>query len=173
MRRYTLAVLSLGVALLLANDAWALGVRVKRGGYRNTQGKTKKDDPREEERRNRELHNQHITQMPASFTVKPLDSNLIEKQVGELGLTDEQARRLGALKEKIRGEVDRLNEEQAEARKRFIEGLERDCSRLAQTLVRTMQACKEFDANGMLRNGIAEILRPDQLQKLAPEGVKQ
>lgn len=174
MRKHSLAVVILGVALLAASsDAWALGVRVKRGGKKNTQNKTGKDGRSEEEQRNRELHNQHVMQMPASLTVAAPDTAQIEKHLGKLGLTDDQARRIEALKVRLRGEVDRLNRAQAEARKLFIEGLERDCLRLAKELGRSMQACKEFNADSKLKEGLVEILRPDQWKKISPEGNKQ
>lgn len=174
MRKHSLAVVFLGVALLAASsDAWALGVRVKRGGKKNTQNKTGKDGRSEEEQRNRDLHNQHIAQMPASLTVTAPDTVQIEKHFGKLGITDDQAKRIEALKVRLRGEVDRLNRAQVEARKLFVEGLERDCSRLAKELVRSMQACKEFNADSKLKKGLAEILRPDQWKKISSESSKQ
>lgn len=174
VRKHSLAVVFLGVALLAASsDAWALGVRVKRGGNKNTRNKNSKDGLNEEEQRNRELHNQHIMQIPGSLTVAAPDTAQIEKHFGELSLTDDQARRIEALKVRLRGEVDRLNRAQVEARKLFIEGLERDCSRLANELVRSMQACKEFNADSKLKEGLAEILRPDQWKRISPESSRQ
>lgn len=171
MRRGMVAAVLLGTIVMVTSaDAWALGVRVKRGGGRknagNNSGNNQKDD---HEQKKRDLHRQHVSQMPASAQVATADTEIFDKKKEHLGLTEEQGRKVDALKEGIRGEKIRLEQEQSIARKSFVEGKEDDCPRLAQAMMKAMRQCSEFDANVRFKEGLAGILSQNQYRSVFPE----
>jgi len=169
MRKRVITVIFLGALMLAGGDAWALGVKVKRGGRgRKAQNSSNKDRGADKEREESELHRLHVNQMPAIVKILPADVKFTDNAMAQLGLNKEQAVEIDALKERIHRESMLLQQAQDIARKAFVEAKEGNCLQSAHVLLSAMQSCKRFAANARLKGGLAGILSPKQWSMLFP-----
>jgi hypothetical protein len=101
--------------------------------------------------------------MPAAVSVATLDSSRFDRVVSALKLTDEQVKKLDALRADVSNQVTSLSRQQNDARSAYEKASSESAYyEAARGVMDAINACKSFDANKRFEAGVLAILTLEQ-----------
>ncbi|HYF49049.1 MAG TPA: Spy/CpxP family protein refolding chaperone [Planctomycetota bacterium] len=104
--------------------------------------------------------------MPAAVEVSTLDSSKFDSAISKMTLSDEQSKRIDALRQEVKQQSSTLATQQNDARKAYEKAnCETSYYDAARGVMAAIQACKSFDANKRFESGVLAILSGEQKTK--------
>ncbi|MCX7804863.1 MAG: hypothetical protein N3A38_06695 [Planctomycetota bacterium] len=105
--------------------------------------------------------------LPPEAALASFDTGSFDAAAESLGLSEEQKKKVDALKAEVRAELDRLAKAQKIARAAYEKApaCQMTCTELYRSVMSAASACKAFDPNARFKLGLQNILTAEQWKK--------